>query len=113
MKEHQIDIPFEIDRPGGKITKRLPEYLEGLAAAIRVPSGELAQLSNLDLIALWSQQSGAAHEDWCLDERLATIFSQGLFFNGQPIHGVALCGVCRTVLHVGREFLAAINPSDA
>jgi hypothetical protein len=51
-------------------------------------------------------------EDSELDERLATIFAGGFFVNGQPIHGTALCGICRTVLHVAREFLAQVHRND-
>lgn len=107
-----IEVPITIDKPRGRYTTDLPSYLSSLACAIRLPSGELAELSNSDLIALWSQQSGAAHEDWALDERLATVFASGLFVGGQPIHGRTLCGICRTVLFVGREFLGRVSASS-
>jgi len=108
MSEFGLDVPITIDKPRGPIVMSLPEYLAGLVCAIRIPSGDLAELSRSDLIALWSQQSGAAHEDWALDQRLATIFTGGLFVGGQPVEARALCGICRTVLFVARGFLAKI-----
>jgi hypothetical protein len=112
MAETAVTVRFTIDSPRGQRQTDLHTYLSELACAIRLASGELAELSKYDLIALWSQQSGAAHEDWALDERLATVFSGGFFVNGQPIHGAALCGICRTVLHVAREFLAEVQRND-
>jgi hypothetical protein len=106
MEDTGVDVAIPIDASRGRYETDLRSYLDGLACAIRIPTGELAELSKSDLIALWSQQSGGAHEDWALDQRLATIFAGGLFVNGQPIHGQALCGICRTVLYVAREFLA-------
>jgi hypothetical protein len=89
MTETGVAVSFTIDSPRGQRQTDLHSYLSELACAIRLGSGELAELSKYDLIALWSQQSGAAHEDWALDERLATIFAGGFFVNGQPIHGAA------------------------
>jgi hypothetical protein len=111
MADTGIEVPFTIDSPRGQYNSDLRSYLSDLACVIRLPSGELAKLTKYDLIALWSQQSGAAHEDWALDERLSTIFAQGFFVNGQPIQGAALCGICRTVLHVARQFLSQVTPN--
>lgn len=108
MDETEISVPITINSPGGSYVTDLPTYLSELACAIRLPSGQLAELANSDLIALWSQQSGAAHEDWSLDARLAAVFAGGLFVNGQPVHGYALCGICRTALFVATEFLAKV-----
>ena len=112
MSESGVDVVFNIDKPGGQRQSNLHSYLSELACAIRLKSGQLVELTKYDLIALWSQQSGAAHEDWALDERLATIFSGGFFVNGQPIHGAALCGICRTVLYVAKEFLGEVQLKD-
>ena len=109
MAEADVEVPITIDSPSGQSETDIRSYLSGLACVIRLPSGDLAELTKSDLIALWSQQSGAAHEDWALDERLATIFAGGFFVNGQPIHGAALCAVCRTVLHVARSFLVQVD----
>jgi hypothetical protein len=108
MAETGVEIPITINKPGGKRQTDLRSYLSEFACAIRLPSGQLEALTKNELIALWSQQSGASHEDWALDERLTGIFALGLFINGQPIHGVALCGVCCTVLHVAKGFLAQV-----
>lgn len=109
MKDTGITVAIPSDSPRGRHESDLPTYLAGLACAIRVPTGEMAQLSKSDVIALWSQQSGASHEDWALDQRLATIFAGGLSVNEQPIHGAALCGICRTVLYVARRFVAQVE----
>lgn len=113
MAECKIEVPITIDKPGKPLVMDLPTYLSGLACAIRLPSGELAELSKSDLIALWSQQCGAAHEDWALDSSLAAVFSLGLLVGGQPAHGRALCGICRTVLHVATEFLRRVETENA
>ncbi len=112
MAETGIEVSFTIDSPHGQYNSDLHSYLSELACAIRLPSGNLAELSKYDLIALWSQQSGSAHEDWTLDERLSTIFAQGLFVNGHPVQGAALCGICRTVLHVARQFLSQVTQNN-
>jgi hypothetical protein len=112
MTETGSDVSFTIDSPHGQYNSDLHSYLSDMACAIRLSSGELAVLSKYDLIALWSQQSGSAHEDWALDERLSTIFAQGLFVNGQPIQGAALCGICRTVLHVAKQFLSQVTQNN-
>jgi Na+-transporting NADH:ubiquinone oxidoreductase subunit NqrF len=106
MRVAGIEVRFATDGPGGRVEKTLPEYLSSLACVIRLPAGTLAELSKSDLIALWSQQQGASHEDWSVDERLATIFSSGVTVGSSPIEGQASCGICRTVLHVAGEFLA-------
>jgi hypothetical protein len=105
MAETGSTVPITIDSPRGRFVTDLPAYLERPAGGVKLPSGQLVTLSKSDLIALWSQQSGAAHEDWELDEPLAAVFANGLFVNGQPIHGAVLCAICRTVLHVATEFL--------
>jgi hypothetical protein len=104
-----IDVPITINKPGGQIQTDLRSYLARFQCAIKLPSGELAELTKSDLIVLWAEQCGAAHEDWELDERLTTIFAGGLFINGQPVYGYALCGICRTVLSVARRFLAEVD----
>ena len=114
MAEAGFQVPFILDQgPKGQIQTDLPTYLSSLSVVIRIPStNKPAELSNYDLIALWSQQCGSAHEDWKLDERLASIFAEAFFLNGQPSHGLALCAICRTVLHVAREFLHLIEPKQ-
>lgn len=107
-----LDIPVSFDTIGVFPERGicLEKYLEGTAIEIRV-ADKVEKLSRLDLIALWSQQSGSAHEDWALEPRLSAVFQIAFFVNGQPGHGLVLCGICRTVLHVANEFLNRVDSS--
>ena len=72
MDELKVDIPIVLGGPpikplpgepgpGDKIS--LERYLELLAYAIRTPRG-LVRVSKIDLIKIWAQQDGSAHEGW-------------------------------------------------
>ena len=106
MKKCDVRILAQFDKPGGAVEKTLDQYISEFLCAIRLPSGELVELTRHDFIGLWAQQLGASHEDWELDERLIVALNQELNINGLPVSNIALCGICRTVLRVAEHFLA-------
>ena len=110
MKEVGFPGTVTLRRTGESIP--LQKFLDKMACAIRLPDGSMAELSKKDLILLWSQQHGAAHEDWALDARLATIFKTPLFVNGHKVEAVEILNVSRTVWNVSADFLeyVTLNP---
>lgn len=106
METAGIGILVQLNKPRGLSEQTLEEFIDGFQCAIRLPSGNLAELSRRDLISLWAQQYGAAHEDWKLDERLVAALTQGLHIGDQQIARRAICSICRTVLRVSRHFLS-------
>ena len=85
------------------------KYLDRLAFSIRLPNGKLAQVSNKELIAKWSQQIGAAHQDSHLDLDLATSQNLGLNIGGRPANDQALGAITRTILWVSETYLKKIK----
>jgi hypothetical protein len=110
MVDRGFQHTVRIDRPQGLLEKELEIWLEGTACAVTVPGEGLVELTKIDFIRLWSQQSGAAHEDWEHDSRLASVFQSNLIINNVPIHARQLISIARRVLNAADDFLAHIEP---
>lgn len=108
MDELGVEIRFTLNGPPATTTRApisLREYLDLTAYAIRTPSRGLVELTNKQLIGVWSQQHGAAHEDWDLDEEFVLMRDCGVYLGGQAAIAASLRVITNTVLHVADEFL--------
>jgi hypothetical protein len=112
MEEMNVDIPITLNTPPGDITMSLPEYMNSLAFAARMPPRGLVEVSHNDLVAMWAQQYGASHEDWEISEELAFILNSGVFIRDTPSGVVILRLISNTVLWVGNEFLERIDSEE-
>src|SRR5207247_5540847 len=74
------------------------------------PSSGFVTLTKKELIGIWAQENGAAHEDWSLDEPYSVARTSGLFIGGLPALAAELRVTTETVLHVGRKCLDQISP---
>jgi len=99
---------------GPKPFERIPleTWLDEMAVALQTPSSapQLVQITWADLIAVWSQQSGAAHEDWSHSESFQMLRQDQVFIGGQPASQRALLAIGSTVLSVAVGFLNALTP---
>jgi hypothetical protein len=110
------DLPQEIGWavPGDRLNLR--QYMTLAGCAVKLPStGELCWLSHADAVKLWAEQTGAAHEDWALDERLAAILNYGGMIEvfGLRTHAWLLKSIAGTVLDVGDRFVASWSREGA
>ncbi len=119
MDEFEMDIPITLGGPPIKLSPGQPspgdqvsvrQYLNLTAYGVRVPSRGFVEITKKDLIAIWAQQHGAAHEDWDLQEEFAIVRNSGLFIGGLPALAAELRVTTETVLHVADKFLAALTP---
>lgn len=114
LKETGVIIPIKIDGPpmirtksdqiigGDEVT--LDKYLNSLAYIIRTPHG-LKSVLVIDLIRMWSQQDGAAHEDWQHDEEYAAFKEFGVFVGGTHIPILQLRITTGIVLSTAEKFI--------
>jgi hypothetical protein len=110
-----LDGPPQVEvMPGvhGGDAIELRDYLGVLAFYTTTESGEPLQLLNKDVVSLWAQQSGAAHEDPALDERLHRLRTSGAFIGGQPSEVMVLRSIALTVLAVAERVLASIRAAS-
>lgn len=121
MDEFGADIPVTLDElpvqpspgrpsPGRQIS--LQEFLSLPAYGIRSKAGRWLQLNKLELIQIWAQQHGAAHEDWELDEAFILARDSGLFIGGRPALTAELKLTTLAVLEVARRFLAGLEGKE-
>ena len=73
-REYEIQLTREFDRPDGTVHISLDEYLEELAYFTTVEEVQY-KFTVMDLITLWSHQSGAAHEDWNIDKKFDVLLN--------------------------------------
>ncbi len=91
----------------------LREWLNYLAFFTTTETGEQLQLSNIEVITLWAQQTGASHEDPELDERLHRLRNSGVYIGGRASDAAVLQSIAATVLSVAERVLDAITQRDA
>ncbi len=118
MDEFDIKISITLGGPplqrepgqpsaGDRISLR--DYLMLTAYGIRTKSGFIS-LTKHELIGIWAQENGSAHEDWCLDEPYSVARGFGLFIGGHSVLAAELKVTTETVLHVGKEALEGMKP---
>jgi hypothetical protein len=101
---------FEIE-PGihGGDRVDLRTWLEMLSFAATATDGELLRLTKKQVIGLWAQQQGAAHEDWTLDESLVRLRDRGVFIGELPAGSQVLRGLSTTVLSVAEDVVRQLS----
>lgn len=106
MDEYKIEIPVEISWAWGSVERMtLREYLDMTAFEYRIPERGLVPVKNKHLIEVWSQQKGASHKDWSLDEVFASALASGLILGDIPAAARSLRNITSRVLLVADEFL--------
>lgn len=118
MDEFELNIRITIDGPpnvqsppdlpsvGDQIS--LQEYLALPAYGIKTSTG-FVEITKEQLIRVWAEKHGPAHEDWSLPEEFVTaINTQILIFGLSPIEH-ELKVTTETVLFVADEFLNSID----
>jgi hypothetical protein len=113
MNKYGIEVLFFIDSPikgkGGRMDLRT--YLSETAFGAKTSRG-FVSLSGFELIAAWAQQSGAAHEDWSLDEELARLLNAGVFIGGIHASAATLRAITNTVLAVADGVLSELFENE-
>lgn len=104
-----VQVPPGYPKPGEKIDLR--RYLELPACMIRVPSGELRELSKTELIRSWAEQHGGAHEDWAQGDAFISFRDFSLFIGGRQVAVGTLAIITRLVLEVAEQFLGQVTQS--
>lgn len=111
MDEADADIPVTVvatKRPGTPaVVLSLREYLAG-TAEWTTPGGRSHSCSYIDLICMWADQHGGAHEDWSFGEVFLDARYSGIFINDgeriEPALVRTLRQVTENVLKVAEEF---------
>jgi len=87
----------------------LEEYLELNAIGIRIPSGRFVMLNKVNFIRALAEQAGGSHEDWDLDEALATLLATPVYIMG--LHGslAELQTSVDAVLSVAKRLLTQLD----
>jgi len=109
MKKFNVSITIKFNKPWGSEEKDLEDYLNSLCTVVRVPSGELVELTYTQFVALWAQQSGSSHEDWSQNEELVTILNSGLYIGDLSIASKSLCTICKNIIYFAENFLDTIR----
>jgi hypothetical protein len=121
--ERETDIDPEITLVGARIPmekdgeilagKKLSvqEYMDLDAIGIRTPSGNFETLTKKELVLMWAQQTGAAHEDWTMSEALREMLKMRIFIGGMQGAVSELQAICKAVLDVADRFLAELDGS--
>ena len=108
MKEMGVDIPIKLDVPFGKKQVTLQEYLNSLAYEIKTPHG-LKHVTIIDLIKMWAQQDGSAHEDWHHDEEYVAFKESGISIGGDHVSALQLKITTGIILSVAEQFIEKLE----
>ena len=103
-----VEVPPGHPKPGDEIP--LGRYLELPSGMVRVPSGELAEMSKLEFIKGWAEQHGGAHEDWAQTDALRVFRDFSVFIGGQQVAVRELRITANVVLKIAEEFLRQLPP---
>ena len=109
MKYFNFNRLLNFEKPWGKETSTLKEYLESTAFGINVPNRGFVEISVIDYIRLIAEQYGSAHEDWKINDELAYLLESGIFIQGLSSASAILKSISETILLVGKEFLQYIE----
>jgi hypothetical protein len=107
------DLTFQVGGPpgfdwgygvGGQRAP-LAAYLESMAFIV---AGHT--LTKAEVIRLWAQQHGSAHEDWQVDRRLLALTGNPLFVGGVHTADRTLISIASTVATVSTNYLDGLTP---
>lgn len=113
-QEFNIELVREIDRPRGKVTIALNDYLEELAYYTKIEDTRYS-FSVMDLITLWAHQSGAAHEDWNIEKKFDVLLKStqtDIFIGGYQATSRMFISHAISILNYGLFFLNKQNEKD-
>ncbi len=122
MEETGIQPKLTLDGPpipltpaghcaGDEIT--LEEYLHLDAIGMRVPFGDFVVLSKINFVRAIAEQAGGGHEDWEIDEILATILSSRVYIMGLQMSLAELRTTVNPVIDVANRFLTQYAQTNA
>lgn len=103
-----IERPAGWPAPGDQVSLR--EFLNLIAFGMRAPSGAWVELTKKEIIGIWAQQHGAAHEDWELDQTFKLARDSGLFIGGRPALAAELRTTTEAVISVADRFIGMLTP---
>ena len=110
-KKYDIELLLEFDIPPKPVEKHINVYLGEIVHHFRF-EGELFEYSVMDLIGLWSNQSGAAHEDWQIHYKFHVLLNSaknGIFLNGYQATQYLLVTHATTIFQYGIKFLERVS----
>jgi hypothetical protein len=110
IEEFGINVKLRFDLPGEIVESTLREYLDDTAFVHRIEGRGLVEVKRKELIAIWSQQAGASHKDWSVEERFDVAMRSGIDIGGLPAAMACLASIARTVLHAADVFLSQVTP---
>ena len=119
MKALNVKIEFPLGgpptqfRPGeprGDEKVTLRRFLSMYTMGMRLRSGEWIELTNDDIVHLWAEKYGAAHEDWHTDKRFEAFRDMAMFVRDEHHLVNALRSITARVLKVAERFLAHVTP---
>jgi hypothetical protein len=107
------DLTFQVGGPPGfdwgygvgVQRATLAAYLESMAFIV---GGHT--LTNAEVIRLWAQQHGSAHEDWHVDRRLLALTGSPLIAGDVPPADQTLISIASTVATVSTNYLDGLTP---
>jgi hypothetical protein len=116
MDELDIEVPVTLSGPpefeiapgvhgGDEVSLR--DWLGQLAYFTTTENGEPLQLTKKQVIAVWAQQGGAAHEAWVQDEVFVRLREKGIFIGDQASDTALLQSIASTVLSAAERLLEA------
>jgi hypothetical protein len=110
MDEFGVSIDVALnDLTTGLRMLPLEDYLDSTAFGGLTSEG-YARMSHADVIAAWSQQTGAGHEDWAFEEPFARFAFSGISIGGQSAPVTVLHNITKAVLSAADDFLGWLTP---
>ena len=110
LRESPVEPLPEDPKPGESLTLR--QYLELNAYYLKLSSGKSKWISKHALIGWLSQQFGAAHQDWEINEEIYTVIKSEIYIGGLPLIALELKQTAKTILYVCDEFIKKINENN-
>lgn len=100
---------FTVDlKPSASAALTYTDFLDSMAFVYNLNSPDFVTVSYRDLIRSWAEQQGAPHEDWDVDESLATLFSAKGKIDGRSPSANNLIFLARMVVRDAEAILAVL-----
>lgn len=113
-REYNIELIKEFDRPGGFVRESIEEYLSKNVYSTIVEDTQYT-FSVMDLIILWSCQSGAAHEDWNIEKKFDVLLKStemNMTLNGYQATLHMFISHAKSILNYGISFMNSLNSEE-
>ncbi len=96
--------------PGPTRIVTLREFVKMHAVANRLPDGQMAEFTKVEIAKTFSEKNGGAHVDWTVPEKFGHLLQMGASLGGAHIIVWEVRTVAYAVLDVGNRFLAKLTP---